>query len=195
LLRTPILVAIALTIAFAGGVVSSLKAIEASDPFDVLAIGPWQANPRAQTASANPYEKARRARAGGFALGQAEGLVFAAATDSAGSPLDGRCAYRLDGQTPASRLWVLRLAGPDDRTLPSEETFPASIHSNGVLRRADGSFSLRLDATARSGNWIRLDHEGRFLIEMTLFDTPAAGNFGLVDLAMPQIERGNCRDA
>lgn len=195
MLRTPLLVALALAIAFAGGIYSSVAAIEADDTFDVLEIGPWTASPLAQTSDANPYAKARRARDGGFALGQAEGLAFMAEYDSAGRPLDGGCAYRIAGTAPTNRLWILRLVDPSGETLPVTPAFPASLHSAGIQRAPDGSFTILLDQTAQSGNWLRLERDGRFLIELTLFDTPAAGNFGVVDLTMPAIQRTGCADA
>lgn len=195
MLRTPILVAVALAIAFTGGIYSSIAAIEANDAFDVLKIGPWTASPLAQTSEANPYAKARRARDGGFALGQAEGLVFTAEYDSAGRPLDGGCGYRIAGAAPTNRLWILRLVDPSGETLPATPAFPASLHSAGIQRASDGSFAISLDNVAQSGNWLQLDRRGRFLVELTLFDTPAAGNFGVVDLTMPAIERLECPDA
>ncbi|WP_099865128.1 DUF1214 domain-containing protein [Pararhizobium haloflavum] len=195
MLRTPLLVALALAIAFAGGIYSTIAAIEADDAFDVLAIGPWEATPLAQTDAANPYAKARRARTGSFALGQAEGLLFRTAADSTGARLRGTCSYRIAGQTPPSRLWVMRLTTTAGATLDSPDIFPQTVHSNDLLRAPDGTFAVRLDGQARSGNWIRLAHDGPFEIEITLYDTPAAGNFGLIDLAMPSVERLDCDDA
>lgn len=195
MLRAPFFVALALVVAFSGGVFSSIAAIEANQTFETVAIGPWVATPLAQTAAANPYAKARRAREGDFPLGQAEGLAFHARTDSAGRPLSGRCAYLLAGNTPASRLWTLHLTDGSEDRIEGKGIFPRAMHSTRLQRRPDGSFTLHLDDTARSGNWIKLDHEGPVVLHLTLFDTPAAGNFGLIDLTMPVIERVECRDA
>lgn len=195
MLRAPFFVALALVIAFSGGVFSSIAAIEADPGLEAVTIGPWVAAPLAQTAAANPYAKARRSREGEFPLGQAEGLAFHALTDSAGRPLSGRCAYRLSGNTPASRLWTLHLTDGTAAPIDGAGIFPRAMHSTRLQREPDGSFTLHLDDTARSGNWIKLDHAGPVVLHLTLFDTPAAGNFGLIDLTMPRIERVECRDA
>lgn len=193
--RAPFFVAVSLAIAFAGGIWSSLAVIDADEAIDVVRIGPWEATPRAQTIAANPYAKARRAREGAFPLGQAEGLVFRARTDSSGEPLRGSCSYSIIGQTPASRMWTLQLTDPAGAVLRGEPALPAALHSYVLQRRPDGSFVIRLDADARSGNWIHLDRVGPFAVKLTLFDTPAAGNFGLIDLTMPEIRREGCADA
>lgn len=193
--RVPFHVALVLAIAFAGGIYTAIAAIEADDPFDTVTIGPWQASPLAQTAAANPYAKARRARTPGLALGQAEGLVFTAGEDSEGARLRGVCAYRVSGDIAASRLWLMRLVAPDGTTLAAGPGFPATLHSHAVLRDPSGEVTLRLSQQPRAGNWLKLPNDGPFLIELSLFDTPAAGNFGLVDLAMPEIERLDCADA
>lgn len=195
MLRVPFLVATALAIAFSGGVASVKWAIDADDPFESLYVGPWQATPLAQTEAANPYAKARRALEGTLALGQAEGLVFRAGTDSAGAPLTGNCAYRVTGRTPASRLWTLRITDSRGATLPVPEEFPRSAYSGDLLYGPDNTVTIVLDREARSGNWVKLAHGGRFEVELTLFDTPAAGNFGLIEFPMPEIERGDCDNA
>lgn len=195
MLRAPFFVALALVVAFSVGVFSSIAAIEANQSFEAVSIGPWVATPLAQTAAANPYAKARRAREGEFPLGQAEGLAFHAAADSAGRPLSGRCAYRITGNTPPSRLWTLHLTDTAQEVLEGEGTFPRAMHSTRLQRQPNGTFTLHLDETARSGNWIKLDHSGRVVLHLTLFDTPAAGSFGLIDLTMPSIERVECRNA
>ncbi len=192
MLKTPLLVATALVIAFGGGIWSSLRAIEATESLGSLRIGAWETNPLAQTDAADPYAKALRARSGTFALGQAEGLVFRSVTDSAGSPLRRDCAYRLEGRFPAARLWVLQLIDGRGASLSAPAPFSSSLHGQAIIRDADGTFTLWLDRKARSGNWLKLDGEGAFAIRVTLFDTPAAGSFGLVDLAMPDIERVSC---
>lgn len=194
-LRIPFFIGLALAIAFSGGIAATKIALDAEDPFDVLEIGPWVANPLAQTAGANPYDKARRALGDGSGLGQAEGLVFRATTDTSGAPLLASCAYLVAGQVPASRVWIMRLTGLSGEISHAEPPFSRALHSASVLRAPDGAFEIRLGAEARSGNWLFLSGNGPFGIEFLLFDTPAAGNFGLIDLEMPEIERQDCADA
>ena len=62
--RVPFLVAIALAIAFGGGIWSTLRALEATAGFGAIRLGAWEAFPNAQTAAADPYAKSHRASAG-----------------------------------------------------------------------------------------------------------------------------------
>jgi hypothetical protein len=193
--RLPVLVGLALAVAFSGGIYSALLALDAQDPFEMLAIGPWVANPLAQTTGANPYAKARRALGGAPGLGQAEGLLFRTVTDSSGAALSASCGYAVTGQVPASRVWVMRLTGQERPQGALAPPFSRTIHSSSILRTPDGEFTVRLDDEARSGNWLMLEGSGGFGIEIILFDTPAAGNFGLIDLQMPAVEKLACADA
>lgn len=195
MLRAPLLVAIALAIAFAGGVWSSAYALRHVEGFDSLTIGPWRAWPQLQTARADPYALAYRARAGAILLGEAEGLAFTASTDSRGHPLSGMCGYEIKGTTPAARFWTLRIIDPTGRPVADGPALPASFQSHDVLRDADGSFVIHATAHPVSGNWMVLDHPGPVVFALTLFDTPAAGNAGLMQLEMPAIERQDCGHA
>ena len=74
--RVPFLVAISLVIAFGGGIVSTLVALEATSGFGSIKIGAWNAFPESQTIEADPYAKAHRADAGKLLYGTAEGLAY-----------------------------------------------------------------------------------------------------------------------
>ena len=73
---------------------------------------------------------------------------------------------------------------------------PSGLNAWSVLRAADSSFTIRISAAASAGNWLAVP-EGKalFLLVMTLLDTPTAGSSGVIDLAMPGIERLDCADA
>ncbi len=196
MLKVPVLVAIALAIAFYGGVRSSIYALDNVARFDALEVGPWAAWPDLQTSRPDPYALAYRARRGDVLLGEAEGLAFTATTDSAGRPLSGRCRYRIEGNTPTARLWTLRVADPSGRALGGRDpALPQAFQSHDVLRGADGSFAVTVSEVAQPGNWIALRHDGPVEFVLTLFDTPAAGSAGLIELAMPSIERLGCGHA
>jgi len=196
LLKLPFLVALALAIAFSGGIASSRYALDHVRRFDALKIGPWEAWPDLQTVRADPYELAYRAREGRILLGEAEGLAFTATTDSDGEGLSGRCRYIIAGTTPAARLWTLRVADRQGRPFATRtDVLPRALHSHDVLRDSEGSFRILVSREAQAGNWIALDHAGPVEFVLTLFDTPAAGNAGLIKLAMPTIRRIGCGDA
>ncbi|TIQ00823.1 MAG: DUF1214 domain-containing protein, partial [Mesorhizobium sp.] len=91
------------------------------------------------TQAADPYSKARVAREGVLALGQAEGLSFVAERDSDGELLKRQCAYEIEGGFPTARFWTLYAA---DRSLSVVETGKprlAALQSYQVLRQPDNS--------------------------------------------------------
>ncbi|CAD7027630.1 hypothetical protein REJC140_02525 [Pseudorhizobium endolithicum] len=193
--RVPFLVAIALAIAFGGGIWSTLWALEATAGFGAIRLGAWEAFPNAQTADADPYAKSHRASAGALLYASAEGLRFTANVDDAGAALDADCSYRISGHTPPARLWTLHT----DRTAAARKAerdgLPVAVNSRTILRRADGTFDIVVSRFAQPGNWLSVNEDGRFRLRLTLLDTPAAGSSGLIDLSMPSITNTGCRDA
>ncbi|WP_026612755.1 DUF1214 domain-containing protein [Ensifer aridi] len=193
--RVPLLVALALIVAFAGGIASALWALKATVGFGSIAIGPWVAFPEAQTVTADPYAKAHRARAGELLYGGAEGLMFTAVTDDSGARLSAACSYDISGITPPARFWTLYATTSDGATLRPGPEVPSAINSWTVLRGADSRFVIHASPAAQPGNWLAIRHMGNFQLVLTLLDTPTAGSSGLIDLAMPKIVKTGCGDA
>lgn len=190
--RVPLLIAVALAIAFGGGIASTLSALNASVGAGAIRLGVWSAFPRAQTKEADPYAKSHRAKAGRLLYGSAEGLSFTAREDGKGERLTGTCSYRVAGTTPTARLWTLYAADNQGRPLPTPAELPSAFNSRTVLRKADGSFEITISPTAKPMNWLALPDTGHFTLVLTLLDTPAAGSTGLIDLEMPTIENMGC---
>jgi hypothetical protein len=190
--RVPLIVATALIIAFAGGILSALSMLNASVGFGAIEVAGWRAFPAAQTAAADPYAKAHRAKGGRLLYGSAEGLQFTAARDAQGLTLTGTCSYRMSGRTPATRLWTLYAADADGNPLNAGVELPTAKNSQTVLRRRDGSFDIVISRTAKAGNWLAIPDAGAFQLVLTLLDTPAAASTGLSGLSMPVIEQIGC---
>ena len=190
--RVPLIVATALVIAFGGGILSALSMLNASVGFGAIEVAGWRAFPAAQTASADPYAKAHRAKAGRLLYGSAEGLQFTALRDKDGLTLTGTCSYRMTGRTPTARVWTLYAADTDGNPLNAGPELPTAKNSQTVLRRSDGTFDITISRTAKSGNWLAIPDAGSFQLVLTLLDTPAAASTGLSGLAMPVIEQIGC---
>jgi len=190
--RVPFLIAIALAIAFGGGIWSTLVALDATIGFGAIKLGAWEAFPAAQTAEADPYAKSHRANAGKLLYASAEGLVFTAGVDETGARLAGNCSYRLTGHTPPARFWTLFATAPGAAPPPARSDLPRALNSRTVLRDGDGGFEIAISAAAQPGNWLAVPETGPFRLTLTLFDTPTAGSSGLIDLTMPRIERTGC---
>lgn len=194
--RVPLLVLIALAIAFGLGIQSTLMALNATLGFGEIEIDGWRAFPQAQTSAADPYARSHRARAGRLLLGSAEGLTFIATTDTSGQRLNGSCRYKLSGRLPVARFWTLYASRPNEEPLNISNDLPKALNSVISLKNPDGTLTISISAKAEAGNWLAIpDDNGPVMLNLTLLDTPAAGNSGLVALTMPRIERVGCGNA
>ncbi|OBZ96006.1 membrane protein [Pararhizobium polonicum] len=193
--RIPLLVAIALSVAFGVGIVSTVSALKATVGFGSIALGPWVAFPEAQTENTDPYAKAHRARAGKLLYGGAEGLQFTASVDSAGGTLSSGCTYDIAGTTPPARFWTLYATNANDQPIKPGPGLPAATNAWTVLREPDSSFIIHVSPVAQPDNWLALSRVGSFKLVLTLLDTPTAGSSGLIDLTMPKIVKTGCPDA
>ena len=192
--RFPVLVLIALGVAFGGGIWSVRKALDATTGFGVLTSGPWEAFPLAQTADADPYAKAHRSRNGQLLYAGAEAVMFTAKRDSDGDLFDAACDYAMSGSSPAARLWTLQAIAIGEGT-PANAGLPTALNSRMVQHDGAGTFAIALSSMAKPGNWLALPNVGRFELVLTLFDTPAVNRTGLSDLAMPTLTKTGCGHA
>ncbi|KRB50151.1 hypothetical protein ASE04_16415 [Rhizobium sp. Root708] len=193
--RFPLFIAMILTIAFGGGILVSLYALDATAGFGAIKLGAWEAFPQLQTEEADPYAKSHRARAGRLLYGSAEGLMFTAKVDDDGEPLNAGCSYRIVGQTPAARIWTLFTADNGGSPASLQTGLPGALNSWTVLRNADSTFAIDISPRARPGNWLAVPAAGTFQLVLTLFDTPTAGSSGVIDLAMPKLQKTGCGNA
>lgn len=192
LFRIPFLVALALIITFGLGTWSAVEALKATAGFGGIRLGTWEAFPQAQMATADPYAKAHRARAGKLLLGGAEGLSFTATKDAAGQPLNGDCTYVISGINPPARAFTLFATDMADTVLSAGNDLPGALNSWTVLRAADNSFYITVSPNAHAGSWLATRHSGPFKLVLTLLDTPTAGSTGLIDLTMPTLTKTGC---
>lgn len=161
----------------------------------LLRIGPWTAQPLIGGSEVDPYARAEIARSGSLPLGSSEGLAFLARQDDAGLPLDGRCDLVLAGPTPTARFWTLTLYDPDGR-LVANEIGRHGFTSLEVLRRSDGSFSIRIAPRARPGNWLPTGGIPSYVLALRVLDSTAAtstvGARRGEPVGMPMLTRGSC---
>lgn len=206
--RVPLLVAIALALAFGLGIQSTLMALNATVGFGEIEIDGWRAFPQAQTAEADPYARAHRAKAGRLLLGSAEGLTFIATSDRSGRKLTTDCRYTLSGTVPMARYWTLSASRPDGGPLADPSAalaaagLPTALNSVVTLKNRDASLEIAIGSDAEPGNWLAIPpgpgapaSKQEMMLSLTLLDTPVAGNSGLVKLSMPHIDMVGCGHA
>ncbi len=187
--KTIFKVAAVLALALGGGFWSVDYVLDSFEGFGELRVGAWSAYPAAGSPDADPYSKARAARKAYLALGAAEGLPFFAQRDSAGQELRRGCTYRLNGFTPPARFWTIYPATPDLKPIAPREGLQPALHSREVLYEDNGSVSITVSPDASPGNWLPVEGQGKFVLVITLYDSPAGSSSGLSDLVMPSLVR------
>lgn len=192
MLRSVVVVVIALAIAIGGGAWSVLFALDRFDGAGGVTIGPWTTFPSFGTPDANPYAKARFALEGGLVLGQAEGITFTAVRDDAGRPLLASCAYVVEGAVPSARFWTLHATDAKGLPVASVGRSRAAIESLSLLRAPDNTVRVDIGSVPAPGNWMAVSGTGDMRLVLTLYDTPISGEAGVMELALPRIRRGDC---
>lgn len=195
MLRIPFLVGTALVIMFLGGIYSAQWALDATRGFGGLQVNNWVAYPQIQTKDADPYARAHRANDGKILLGRAEGLVFRAQVDQNEEPLVRTCDYTLKGRVPPALFWTLRTVHPDNEPLNIPQGRPSTINAQKVLRDSEGNIEIKLSQNPQPGNWLAIDPNSEFELQLTLVDTPISNVSGIRALEMPKIIRGECVNA
>ncbi|MBO6918251.1 MAG: DUF1214 domain-containing protein [Rhizobiaceae bacterium] len=195
MLRIPFLVGTALVIIFLGGIYSAQWALDATRGFGGLQVNNWVAYPQIQTKDADPYARAHRANDGKILLGRAEGLVFRAQVDQNQEPLLRGCDYILKGRVPPALFWTLRTVHPENEPLNIATGWPSTINAQKVLRNGKGNIEIRLSQFPQSGNWLAVDPNKDFELQLTLIDTPISNVSGIRALEMPVIVKGECHNA
>ncbi|WP_336057830.1 DUF1214 domain-containing protein [Nitratireductor sp. CH_MIT9313-5] len=191
-MKTVLATLLALIIAIGGGAASVWFLLEEAPAADGLNIGPWIAYPSLGTRDADPYSRARFVRRGGVPMGQAEGIVFTARTDSNQQTLVSGCTYRLDGPMPVARFWTLHAVDNSGRPLPEFEGRPAALQAMQVQREADNSFTITASSQAHPGNWLAITRPGPYQLLLTLLDTPISTGAAVEEIRLPTITRVSC---
>jgi hypothetical protein len=192
MLKTALLVALAVCIAVAGGGASVWYVLDSRETVGAVTVGGWTTYPDLGTPNADPYMAARLSREGLLVLGRAEGVAFTADRDSSGEPLRLECAYTMEGTTPPARLWTLHAADSDLRPVPAAFGRAGALHSQALLRRSDNSVQMTVSPVPAPGNWLATAGTGPMSLVLVLYDTSVSGQVGLADVALPQILKGDC---
>ncbi|MDX8440420.1 DUF1214 domain-containing protein [Mesorhizobium australafricanum] len=192
MLKNAILTLLSLAIAIGLGGYSVWYALNAQDGVGAIRIGQWTAFPEVGTLAADPYSKARVAREGVLALGQAEGLAFVAERDDAGQPLKRECAYTIAGGYPTARFWTLYAADQSLGVIDTGKSRQSALQSYEVLRQPDNSVVVSVGNRPAPGNWLLTGGSGKMYFVLTFYDTPIASSTGLSDVTLPRILKAGC---
>jgi hypothetical protein len=188
MLKTALLVLLALVVAIGGGAASVWYALSAAEGVGAVTIGGWSTYPDMGTPDADPYSRARVAREGLLTLGRAEGLAFVARRDSAGEPLLRECRYTIEGMVPPAHIWTVYAADRDMAAI----TPGRALNAQEALFQPDSSLKISVGTGPAPGNWLATSGRGPMAVVLTLYDTPAAVGTGVSDIALPRIVKVGC---
>jgi len=186
MLKSLTLIVFTLVIAIGGGAGSVWWMMEDVQDFGAITVDGWTVNPTEGTPDADPYAKARFAREGKLALGSSEGAQLVATRDSTGEVLRGGCDYVVTGGVPVSRFWTLHAVGP------ARQPQPYAIHSQALLRDADGAFTITVSRHPSPGNWLRIETDTPYRLILAVYDTAMIGTADFADVSLPGIRRERC---
>lgn len=173
------------------GLAATVVSLNSGYGFNPLRAGPWTAWPAVGGTGPDPYARAVVARSGEAPLARDQGLVFTAATDTDGAPLDGACEYSILDPVPPARFWTLSMATPEGGLIDNP-TGRYGFSSVEALRREGGGFTIAIARNARSGNWLSPGDARRFILLLRLYDTPLDTDARPDPNAFPRIVKLTC---
>ena len=151
--------------------------------------GAWSTGRDFGSVNADALTRARVALSGLLALPRDEAMYFNASTDSAGKPLDGRCAYTIRGGALAARWWSLTLYDPAGYLIANR--WQRYSVGSGAVPRAD-DWTIIVAAQPAPGLWIPAPAAKRFELTLRAYHPGAALLDRPETVALPVIERGEC---
>lgn len=153
-----------------------------------LHAGPWMTWPEAGSGAGSPYGRLHFILSGQVPPSHFDRIVFEARRDDAGRPLQGSCAYRLEGPMLAVRWWVLS-AYPLSGEGGGQEAV-SELSSRDVLHDARGRLIIGISGMARAGNWLPTPGEDDFILVLRLFRAGAIGGEKLYHAPLRIIREG-----
>ena len=173
------------------GIGSAVYAVRHAALGSNVLIGSWATGRTFGSAGADAYTRAVVALKGLLALPAHEARYYTAATDSAGTSLDGRCRYRITGGALPAAWWSLTAYDPDGYLIAN----PAGRYSIAGAAFPEGGkrgWSLILAPTPQPGAW--LPSGGVPQLELTLRTyLPTDGGTGNPGIdVLPRIVKESC---
>lgn len=189
------LLAILLTIlaGLGAGLGLTALAVGPSAPVLTRSLQGWTFSPRIGSPEIDPYSRARLFVSGGLPLASGEGYALIATEDSAGTPLDTRCHYRITSPFPVARYWTITLTDPAGRLIPNLAG-RSGFTSSEIVRPLEGRFALEIGPEPQPGNWLPTGSKpGTFEITLRFYETPLAATATRLDSrALPTLTKIGC---
>ena len=96
---------------------------------------------------------------GGLLASTRENSIYYRLSDIAGEPLRLNCRYRIEGNDYDADWWSITAYGWDNYLIPNARK-RYSFNNENVVRNADGSWAIIVDAREQPGNWLPVGPSG-----------------------------------
>jgi hypothetical protein len=187
-------IVLALIAAFAAGTASAGYAISSWLELAGQRSGPWQRLSTMGQINPDPYTQAFEHMSTQLPIGNAEGHIYIASTDSDGVILNASCNYVIDGDIPAARLFTIHIETPERQLIKSNPPLQSALHSDQILYTGM-RFTINIGATAQPDNWLALEASGPFRLVITYYDVAVINDDTGNSTRLPDIIRGSCANA
>lgn len=165
--------------------------VRGGGPSSAMRNGAWDSDLRVGSAASDMWLRAQIAVCCVLALNRAETIYMNATRDSAGDPLDGKCAYRLEGRDLDARWWSITSYAHDNYLIPNALN-KYSVSKTNAQRQTDGTWIARASAEPVAGNWLPTARDG-FVLTMRLYNPSKTLQDGLSSAALPTITKEACQ--
>ena len=96
---------------------------------------------------------------GGLFASTREASVYYRLSDISGEPMRLNCRYRIEGADYDANWWSITAYGWDNYLIPNSHD-RYSFNNENVVRNADGSWVIFVDAQEQAGNWLPVGVSG-----------------------------------
>jgi len=156
----------------------------------------WIGSKLTGSTAADPFTRARVAKAGLLALNRAETIYFTLTKDEHGRPLTQNCAYTLKGGAFPARWWSVTIYAADD-FLPQNHDGAQSIDDTRTQKDPGGGWTaaVQLQRPQPGGppNWISTWAAGKgFSLTLRLYNPSAQAADDPSTIPFPQITTASC---
>ncbi|MBX9813342.1 MAG: hypothetical protein A4S12_02775 [Proteobacteria bacterium SG_bin5] len=181
--------------AVAGGLIGAggaLYSVRSGALGNQRSLGPWTTGRDFGTAQASRYTRAVIALRGLLALPAREARYYNASVDSAGSPLDGRCRYRLSGGALPAAWWSVTLYDPAGYLVPNAAGVYA-IGSASLPPAEQRRWAVTIAPRPAAGRWLPTGGVARFELTLRTYLPEDGGRGEIAAARLPRIEKEACR--
>lgn len=105
--------------------------------------------------------------------------LFVREKDDDGNALRGECLVTLHGRLPPARWWFV--------SSERDGEAPLRLDAGHAILDPDGAITVNLARAPAPGNWIALESDGAYTLELVLHE-PATGTMP----PLPSVKRGGC---